>query len=391
MIRLLINALAASAGGGITYVRNFIPQLQAHENVKATVLVNRTLRENLPSGTNINFVEQDAPAGVVARFWYEQRTVPALIRETAANVLLSTGNFAIWNSPVPQILLSRNALYTSERFLQDLKSRGEYKLWIDTEVRRQLAKWSVRRASATVAPSESFAAELSAWTGQDVIATHHGFDRDSFTGDSSALKQDVQQTLRSAESALKLLFVSHYNYYRNFETLFRSLPILKRSLPDRDIRLFLTCKLSRGGRDGAYRTDSAAALIRDLQLDEDIVQFGPVPYQHLHHLYSAVDVYVTAAYAETFAHPLVEAMSSGIPIVAADLPVHREICRDAAIYFPPFSPDRLAMRIVELAKSQTTVEQLRESGLARSKDFSWKIHVERILELAGSLIQGHST
>jgi hypothetical protein len=51
---------------------------------------------------------------------------------------------------------------------------------------------------------------------------------------------------------------------------------------------------------------------------------------------------VTPAYAESFAHPLIESMSSGLPVVASDLPVHREICGDAAIYFPRFSPDALA-------------------------------------------------
>ena len=65
-----------------------------------------------------------------------------------------------------------------------------------------------------------------------------------------------------------------------------------------------------------------------------VVELGAVPYSLLHQVYRECDIYVTPAYAESFAHPLVEAMASGLPIVASDLAVHREICQDAAIYFP---------------------------------------------------------
>ena len=64
------------------------------------------------------------------------------------------------------------------------------------------------------------------------------------------------------------------------------------------------------------------------------------------------DVYVSAAYTETFAHPLVEAMASGIPVVASDIPVHREICADAAKYFPTFSAQALAQVTAQVLSQQ---------------------------------------
>ena len=131
--------------------------------------------------------------------------------------------------------------------------------------------------------------------------------------------------------------MSHYNYYRNFDTLFRALPILSERLHRKKMKLFLTCQLSPRKKPGSYRAESASSLMNSLGVSENVVELGTVPYRSLHHLYRASDIYVSPAYAESFAHPLLESMSSGLPLVASDLPVHREICGDAATYFPRFS------------------------------------------------------
>jgi glycosyltransferase involved in cell wall biosynthesis len=99
---------------------------------------------------------------------------------------------------------------------------------------------------------------------------------------------------------------------------------------------------------------------------------------------------VSPAYAETFAHPLVEAMASGLPVIASDLAVHREICGEAAAYFPRFSPDALAEKIIQLSQSVERASAMREIGRLRSRDFSWDKHVEELLGLAQHLDKKNS-
>jgi glycosyltransferase involved in cell wall biosynthesis len=385
MLHLFINAISASAGGGLTYVRNVLPRLAARDDVNATVLLSGTLRDEFAGSERVRMLFADCSASAAGRFCYEQLKVPALIRQAGADVLLSTGNFALFRSPIPQILLSRNALYASPDFLRDLRNRGDYRLWLDTEVKEMLARWSVRAADCTVAPSAAFACDLTQWTGKEVLSIHHGFDHEGFFRDQSPLPADVTTKLAETRGSLRLLFVSHYNYYRNFETLIRAAAIVKKKLAPRTLRLVFTCKLKSQDNPGDYRADSAAELVRQLGLSTEIVELGAVPYSLLHHLYQACDFYVTPAYAETFAHPLVEAMASGLPVVASELPVHREVCGAAAVYFPRFSPDILAETIHGLAKSPEHAAAMREIGLLRSRDFSWGKHVDEVLQLAGRL------
>jgi glycosyltransferase involved in cell wall biosynthesis len=386
MIRLFINGLAASAGGGLTYLRNVIPHLARKVDAETTVLLNPVIRREFGETPNISFVET-SESRAFRRFVREQTTLPKLIRRSGAQVLISAGNFALWNSPIPQILLSRNSLYTSGDFLRDVRARGDYPIWADTLVKRWLARRSISSADITVAPSEAFARELSRWSGRKVLSLHHGFDPDAFTSDATALPLAAKTQLEQGKDALRLLFVSHYNYYRNFETLFRAIPILGSRLHGKKVKLFLTCQLKSGENPGRYRAESAASVVNDLRGREDIVELGTIPYRSLHHLYRACHIYVTPAYAESFGHPLIESMSSGLPVVASDLPVHREICGDAGIYFPRFSPDALAERILQIQESPELAEKLSCNGLRRAHDFSWSEHVERLLALAQELVR----
>jgi glycosyltransferase involved in cell wall biosynthesis len=390
MIHIFMNAFAASAGGGLTYVRNVLPRLAVRNDVRTTVFLGGTLRDEFRESANVTFLQADCLGGSARRFWFEQRNLPGLIRKSGANVLLSTGNFALYRSPVPQILLSRNALYTSSDFLRDLRDRGDYRLWLDTELKTAFARWSVRTADCTVAPSAAFAGELRRWTGKDVVCIHHGFDQQAFFREPTPLPQEVQAQLAATAGSLRLLFVSHYNYYRNFETLIRGLAIVKKKLYPRTVRLILTCKLRSKDNPGDYRAETAANLVKELGLGDEVVELGAIPYASLHRVYGACDLYVTPAYAETFAHPLVEAMASGLPVIASDLAVHREVCGDAVAYFPRFSADGLAEKIIQLSRSTERASAMREMGRLRSRDFSWDKHVEELLRLARVLAKRKS-
>src|SRR5579863_9016322 len=103
MMHLFLNCLAASAGSGLTYVRNVVPQLSGRADLQATVALRPRLRKELGDPSNISFLEIEVPDGAALRFCWEQTFLPGMIRNSGADVLLSAGNFALRRSPVPQI------------------------------------------------------------------------------------------------------------------------------------------------------------------------------------------------------------------------------------------------------------------------------------------------
>lgn len=384
-MHFFINGIGASAGGGLTYLYNVLPHL-AQAGVRATVAVGQELGKPFPCA-QIEFLRVACPAGPARRFWFEQKQLPDLIRNCGADVLLSAGNFALYKSPVPQILLSRNSLYTSREFFRDLAARREYRAWLETRIKGILAKKSTDWADCTIAPSEAFARELEVWTHRRIMALHHGFDHESFVASQQILPEETSEKLNRSAQFLRIVLVSHYNYYRNFETVFRGIAEFKKLPGAPEVRLFLTCELERAKTPGTYDPRFASQLIEELGIREQVVELGAIPYELLHHVYRASDLFVTAAYTETFAHPLVEAMSCGVPVIASDLPVHREICGEAAFYFDRFSPSDLSARLWQLTSSSRKRQQMKIAGLERSHAFSWQQHVEHLLAIADRLLK----
>src|SRR5690348_10873104 len=99
MMRLFLNCLGASAGGGLTYLRNVLPSLSARSEIRTTVAAAAGLRQEFEGLHNVSWVSLDAGPGTALRFWGEQTKLPALIRRSGANLLISAGNFALWRSP----------------------------------------------------------------------------------------------------------------------------------------------------------------------------------------------------------------------------------------------------------------------------------------------------
>src|SRR5439155_1006809 len=95
-----------------------------------------------------------------------------------------------------------------------------------------------------------------------------------FLHDPDPLPAEIQSKLDSGKDALRLLFVSHYNYYRNFETLLRAIPLLRERRSGQKLRLYLTCKFRSEENPGSYHAEATAALVQELGISEEVVELG---------------------------------------------------------------------------------------------------------------------
>lgn len=394
-VPVLFNALASTAGGGITYLRNVLPKLAQHgAEFCYYVLVPPAHKADYASlaSAKVRIETIAIRGGLLGRWWWEQTSLRRVLKKERIAALVSLGNFALLAAPVPQVLFNRNALYFSSTFRRDLLARGKYAAWIGHQVKSWLVRLSIKTADVNVAPSAALLQQLQHVT---VSSPDHfavlpfGFDWEQFTANSHPLSAQVYEKLNLQPNCHRLLYVSHYNYFRNFETLLRALPVLIRALRERaglQLQLVLTTDLKPGAVYGGYDASSASALIDRLGVRADIAMLGDVPYEQLHQLYRMCDAYVCPSYAESFGHPLVEAMAMGLPVAAADLPIHREMCGAAALYFDVFDERALAEQCARLLTDAQLRATLVERGQQRSQEFSWDKHCQQLVALIRSCV-----
>jgi glycosyltransferase involved in cell wall biosynthesis len=390
MSRVLINALASTAGGGITYLRNVLPRLERYDerNQYFVLAPPGVVNSCADFGSGRVIVETVATRGrALGRMLWEQTRLRAFIRSRKIDALVSLGNFALLGARVPQILFSRNDLYFSPEFERELKSRKLYGSLIGHRVKSLLARASIKRAEINVTPTTAFADRIRSRDGLSEArfeTLHFGFDPDIFTACAEPLPEWQLARLRFSQSRLRLLYVSHYNYYRNFETLIHALPIIKRKVAEiagKNVLLALTTDIKRGAVYGGYDATEASDLIDELGVRKDIAMLGAVDYAKLYQVYRACDVFVCPSYSESFGHTLLEAMASGLPVVAPDREVHREVCGDAALYFDTFNERDLAEKCVSMLLDRDFRAEFAKRGLERSKMFSWDAHVSKLVKL----------
>jgi phosphatidylinositol alpha 1,6-mannosyltransferase len=95
--------------------------------------------------------------------------------------------------------------------------------------------------------------------------------------------------------------------------------------------------------------------------------------------YASADLFLFPSSTDTFGNVLLEAMASGLPIVAADATPTREIARDAATYYAPDDPDALAASLDALANDAARRAARAAAGQARVDAFCWNGVFDRLV------------
>jgi len=99
-------------------------------------------------------------------------------------------------------------------------------------------------------------------------------------------------------------------------------------------------------------------------------------------LYSHAAVHVFPSLYEGFGIPPLEAMASGCPVIASDIPVTREVCGDAASYFPPHDADALAALMRRHWDAPARDPRQQQAAAARLTQFSWEASARSLIEAA---------
>ena len=112
-----------------------------------------------------------------------------------------------------------------------------------------------------------------------------------------------------------------------------------------------------------------------IEVEEEMKSFihftGHVSLESLAEIMGSATCLAFVSYFEGFGIPLIEAMQSGVPILAGNKTSLPEIGGDAVLYCDPFSVESIQNQLQLLLKDDELRSSLIEKGLKRAEDFSW--------------------
>jgi glycosyltransferase involved in cell wall biosynthesis len=167
-----------------------------------------------------------------------------------------------------------------------------------------------------------------------------------------------------------VLYVGKRGKYKNFVWLLNS---IASSLNDNNISL-----VCAGGRP--FSTEEKK-LIGELNVEEKVAYVDISSDQDLATMYKRAACFIYPSSHEGFGIPILEAYSCGCPTLLAESSCFPEIGANGALYFENGNELQLLEQLSRILNDKEKVIELKNSGLARLKDFSWQKTVRQHMDV----------
>ncbi|MGI9590379.1 MAG: glycosyltransferase family 4 protein [Myxococcota bacterium] len=369
-LRILIDATMARKGGGFTYLVNLLPRMvEAGPGHRFRVLLRSAeLQASLPAAGNLE-VSLLPEVGLPGRLRFTYGQAAGEAQRWQADVYFAAGDLVPLRAPCPMIASFRNPNVFTEL------DQG----WYAYQVFRLGMLRALSRVAGRVCDRILFVSEDSArWIGERIglpehkrAVVHHGIDPSRF----------AVAPARPLHPRPYVLSVSTIYRYKNFVRLIEAWTELARRRPDApdlvivgdDMDPDYSAKM-RSARDAAGALASRIKLV------------GEVPYAEVPAWYAGASLFAFPSYLETCGHPLLEAVAADVPILAADLPVSREVAADAALYADPHDTADWVAALERALTEDTLREDLRKRGRERLTHFTWQASAQAHLALFDEVV-----
>ncbi|SIQ59134.1 Glycosyltransferase involved in cell wall bisynthesis [Rhizobium sp. RU20A] len=128
------------------------------------------------------------------------------------------------------------------------------------------------------------------------------------------------------------------------------------------------------GRRGWECETVVSALDRSRDLANHVIEVSGLRDGELYGLMRKAAGLITVSITEGFGLPPVEAARLGLPVIASDIPAHREVLSDAATFVGIHDGEGLLREILSIMSGEG-----RANGASPPLEFSWDMHVDLAL------------
>ena len=170
-----------------------------------------------------------------------------------------------------------------------------------------------------------------------------------------------------------ILYIGSAERRKNVPGLLRAYALLRTRLPDAP-RLVLAGRAPERGSE-------ISAMIRRPPWYPNVRHLGYVSDDERQGLYREASMLVMPSFDEGFGMPVLEAMTMGVPVVAADRGALPELSGDAAQLVDPEDDEAIAEAMRHILENPAAAEAGIERGYRRAAEYSWHSSAARLLQV----------
>lgn len=213
--------------------------------------------------------------------------------------------------------------------------------------------------------------ELYGVSEKKIKVVYLGFDVNNFFVQSS--NEPNQEVLEKYNITRPyLLYIGRLEKKKNIANMIAAFALAKEAQPD--------LKLVLAGSAG-HQFDDIKKIIDDNKLENEVIITGYVDQADLPVIYNQAEIFLFPTLYEGFGLPILESMASGVPVVTSNFAPHTEVGGEAAYYADPHSSQALADGIIKILSDADSKQSLKDKGLVRVKEFSWRRTAEEIYKI----------
>jgi glycosyltransferase involved in cell wall biosynthesis len=257
--------------------------------------------------------------------------------------------------------------------------------WGERLYHRLSARSAVRRATRLITVSEFSRSELVRLLGvarERVTVTPLACDRLSFRPDLPTSDM-AAAVARYGVRRPYFLFVGRLERKKNLDVLLRAFGEYVRG-GGAEGRRGGDAELVLVGKRGLGAEEVFAGL--DERTRERVFELGYVAAADLPLLYAGATAFVFPSRFEGFGIPLLEAFSSGVPVIASNITSIPEVADGAAVLVSPDDVGGLAVAMRRVETDAIERESLIKAGLARADAYSWQKTAEATWDVLRSVL-----
>jgi len=363
---VFVNATAATEGGALTILKQFLEGIATYSNKNIYYYVFCSLKElEIYEGENVKIINNIKGKRWLDRIKWDLYGLKnwSKKKNIRADLIISFQNTGSnYYRDVKQLIYLHQSIPFSESNNWNFFNRDQRTLWFYQNIYGKLIRFSLKSNSYIIVQTE--------WM-RDAVLQQFKWNPSKIVIIKPYIKRiSIEEivNLNFNDNKFHIFYPANTYIHKNHEIIVNALKDIKDS--EREIYKNLIIHFTFDGNLG-NRNAKLINLIKKLKVNEHIRYEGKMPYDNVLSFYKSCDLMVFPSYIETFGLPLIEAASFGMPILAADMNYSREVIGDyEGVKFLNHQDSKLwAENIIDLYNKRIKYEPYNVNYETSWKDF----------------------